>query len=885
MPLQPGDAYGPYVIEAPAGTGGMGEVYKARDTRLHRTVAVKVIGSRLGDSPEARQRFASEARTIAALNHPHICTLFDTGHQDGKDFLVLEYLEGESLAESLQRGRINPAQMLEWGIQIADALDYAHRQGIVHRDLKPANVYITRQSRAKLLDFGLAKLRVATSEAAGLSGLATAPVPHTAEAAILGTLHYLAPERLDGREADARSDVFAFGAVLYEMATRRKAFDEPTQARLIASIVSTDPPPINAAAGVPAGLQWVVQNCLAKDPDARWQSMGDVAKVLRMLARAEPLPVAAKRRRHWLAISAAMLAAAALGASLTWSRSPSPTPASASTVYSVFPPADGAFGLTASSVKAAQFALAPDGQAIVFVAMSKRGESQLWIRESGRLEPQPLQGTTGASYPFWSPDSRFIGFFADGLLKKVGLTGRPPQQICEAQNGRGGTWRADNTIVFSGDVEAPLSRVDASGLHPARPVTSPAEPHLTHRWPQFLPDGRVLFFVRASDPAAQGAYVVSLEKPSNLHKVRSSGTSNLFASGHLLYEHEGELMAQPFDPTTLDFSGEALPLGLEVGVSSALNVVASASANGRLATWSSSKPSELVWFDQGGNRQGTVGKPDRYVDFRLAPDERDIAVSRVDPVRNRSDLAILNLATGGLTKLSSSPQTDASPLWSTDGTRLVFRSNRWGQHDLFEAPARGGEGKLLFSNGLGLYPTDWSANDGLILFHFLSASTKHDIWSLDPRDPQSSARPVAASPAIEAQGQLGPGGRLAYTSDESGTLNVHIRTLDHRTPPINVSVNGGFDPRWKADGRELFFISESGKVMAAELSPNDRLQVVHVRELFTSPVQDTGPPYLSSYVVKKDGSRFLFNVPAQQQGEQPITLTVDWPSRMKSDSR
>jgi len=609
-----------------------------------------------------------------------------------------------------------------------------------------------------------------------------------------------------------------------------------------------------------------------------------VGKVLRTLARTDDAPVAARSRSSGLMIAAAVLLGATLAtAALSLRQSP---PAVERTVTtSVLPPFGGAFGLTASSVKAAQFALAPDGHAVVFVAATHGGAPQLWVRHLDSMEPEPLPGTAGASYPFWSPDSRFVGFFADGMLRKVGLTGRSPQPICEAQNGRGGAWREDNIIVFSDDVRAPLSRVDASGLNPVQRLTSLAPGHHAHRWPQFLPDGRVMFFVRSSDADTQGSHIVSLDEPSRLHKVRTSATSDLFASGHLLYEHEGELMAQPFDPTNLRLSGEALPLGLEVGVSSALNAAVSASEDGMLATWSSAKPSELVWFDARGNRLGTAGKPDRYVDFRLSPDERHIAVSRVDPIRNRTDLAILTLATGGLIRLSSSPQTDASPVWSPDGTRPVFRSNRDGQHDLFEAPAHGGEVKLLFSNNLGLYPTDWSAADGLILFHFLSKQTEHDIWALDPRDPRSTARAVAESPATEVQGQLGPGGRLAYTSNESDTLNVHVRTLDNRTTPISVSVNGGFDPRWRADGRELFFISESGMLMAAELSPDAKMHVLRVRGLFPSPVQGTGRPYLSNYIVTKDATRFLFNVPAQQPAEEPITLTVNWPGRLKSDPR
>jgi eukaryotic-like serine/threonine-protein kinase len=886
--LNSGDAVGRYVVLAPAGTGGMGEVYKARDTRLNRIVALKVIGTGGGARSDLAQRFASEARAIAALNHPHICALYDTGCHDNQEFLVLEYLEGETLAQRLKRGPLSSRELLLYAIQIAEGLDYAHRQGVVHRDLKPSNVLLTKSAGAKLLDFGLAKLRTTTSHFDSISGLATKPLQITTEGAIVGTLHYLAPERLEGREADARSDVFAFGAILYEMITGRKPFEEKSQARLIAAILSDEPAPLQPPPGMPSALQWVVQTCLAKEPDARWQSMGDVARVLKGVPdtapHAEPSPVPRRKRAFWMAV--AFMAVAGVAAATGWllrSLVSDPHRTRAAIMLSVLPPTDHAFALTESTVKNAQFAVAPDGQTIAFVARAGRVQ-QLWIRELSRPEPRMLPGTEGASFPFWSPDSRFIGFFADKSLKKVGLDGRSPITICQALNGRGATWHEDGTIVFSPENSTPLYRVSAASGNPA-PLTALANGHLAHRWPQFLTGARVLFFVRSADPDLEGIYVTSLAQPDELRRVRANASSGLYASGRLLYVLDGALVAQPIDESTLTLSGEATPLGLRVSVSSALNPAVSVSTQGVLATWSSTgNLSELVWYDRQGQRLGTEGPADQYVDFRLSPDDRRLALSRVDRATNMPDVFVRDLGTSALNSVSSSRQTDATPIWSPDGGRLVFRSNRRGLHDLFERPSHGGgEDRLLYSSGFGMYPTDWSSERGAILFHFLARSTKHDIWILDPS--RGSAEPLHQTPADEAQGQLAQGGRLAYVSDESGEMNVYVRALNESTGPINVSVDGGFDPRWRADGRELFFLSSNGTLMAADVTTEGPPQVLSRKKLFNTGIQEPTRPYLSNFAVTKDGRRFLINVPTEPPGSAPITVTLDWLSTVSSGSR
>ena len=889
MALGPGDAVGPYRVIASIGAGGMGEVFKATDSRLRRTVAIKVIG-REGDRPELAQRFAAEARAVAALSHPHICALYDIGQHLGQHFLVLEYLEGKTLAERLRSGPLSPREILGYAIEMADALDYAHRHGIVHRDLKPANVLLTRDGGAKLLDFGLAKLRSTTSQSDSSAALATEPAVVTAEGALVGTLNYLSPERLDGHEAGVPADVFAFGAVLHEMVTGRKAFDEPTQARVIAAILASDPAALRRPPDAPARLWWVMQHCLHREPGSRWWSMGDVAKVLKDLAsegvETTALHEGGRRRDVIVRVTLGLLGIAVLGLGLgswfAWSRGRDAVSTRPAIITAILPPPETTFALTARS---AQFALAPHGQSLAFVARAG-GVQQLWVRDLGVQEARALPGTIGASFPFWSPDGRSIAFFADNALKKVGLTGRPAVPLCEAVTGRGGTWVDDHTIVFSPDNSTPLHTVSAYGGTP-KPLTSLEPGHFSHRWPQALPGGNLLFFVRSADADQQGLYVTSLALPAELRQLRSTTSSAVYASGRLLYVVDGQVVAQAFDASSLTLSGEAIPLGVQVTVASTLNPALAVSTAGALVGWNNTgDSSDLVWHDRRGNRLGTAGASDRYVDFRLSPDDRRLAVSRLDARTDTIDLVVFDLLNRAApTSLSSSPQTDASPIWSPDGLRLVFRSNRQGVHDLFERAANGGGAdRLLYSLGLGMYPTDWSPERDAILFHALGRKTRHDIWMFSPSAPDKP-QALHPTPSEEVQAQLAPGGRLAYASDESGVMTVYVRNLDDPAGPTNVSVDGGVDPRWSADGRELFYLSPSGTLMSAEFPASGPLRVLRTTRLFDTAVPPASTPYLSQYVVTRDGARFLIHLPSQPANASPLTLMLDWPSTLSDRPR
>jgi Tol biopolymer transport system component len=616
--------------------------------------------------------------------------------------------------------------------------------------------------------------------------------------------------------------------------------------------------------------------------------MGDVAKVLKGITRTTtrlPVSGAAGRRRQriWFGAGAAVATIAALAG--TFALRP-PVDSGTSALHGTFtgavlPPRGSAFALTDSTVKSAQFAVAPDGRSLVFVATTA-GVRALWLQELRSTGARLLPGTSGASYPFWSPDGQFVGFFADGFLKKVSLAGRSPQIVCRAENGRGGAWSSDDRIVFAADAAASLSIVSAIAGEP-KAFTKKGAHHLAHRWPQVLPEGNVLLFVRSADPGVRGIYVTSLARPDELRQLRATNASGTAAAGQLLFVLEGELVAQPLNPDTLQLSGEAVPLGLKVSTSSTMIAPVSASRGDVLATWSSGDDlSELVWFDRRGAPSGTAGPPDHYVDFRLAPDEQRVALARVDRASNTADLGMLDLGRHFVTALTSSSQTDASPIWSSAGDRLVFRSNRRGLHELFERPALDGGGeRLLHSTTVGMYPTDWSPDGRTILFHVLDPATEHDIWRLDVAT--RTAEPLINSEDDEAQGQLAQGGRLAYTSDASGQLQVYVRLVDSKGLAHNVSTKGGFDPRWRADGRELFFVSPDGTMMAADISPDGRPATP--RPLFRTEIQPTSAPYLSDFVVTKDGGRFLVKVPIEPPGARPITVTLNWLERLHGGAR
>ncbi len=890
MPLAPGTRLGPYEIVSPLGAGGMGEVYRARDTRLERTVALKILPPRLAEDPELRQRFEREARAISALNHPHICVLHDVGRQDGIDFLVMEHLEGQTLSDRLKKGALPLDQVLRYGVEIAEALERAHRQGIVHRDLKPGNVMLTKTG-TKLLDFGLAKVRPARP--------AEEHEPTLTEAGeLLGTPRYMAPEQLEGKEPDARTDIFALGTVLYEMATGQRAFPATSQAGAITAILSTEPAAISKLRpGTSPALDRAVATCLAKDPDDRWQSSHDLAAELRWIAEAGSAaggaaPGAAGRRsRDRLAAGAAAL----VGIALVWTvshRGERPEK-SLRVRLEVRAPEKEPFGDQVMAVS-------PDGERIVFAASSE-GKTHLYVRALDSLTPTRIPGTEEGLAPFWAPDGRQIGFMTvGGRLKKIDLSGGPAQVLCENEIYAflGGSWSPQGTIVFSASGE--LFRLAAAGGAPT-PLGRRTEGESSRSWPEFLPDGRhYLYLSQDARPEKQGIYLASVDSEER-KRILATGYDAVYASsGHLLFERGGALVAQVLDMNSLELSGEAFTVidprardPYNAGTSAVASpAVYSVSSNGVLAWRIEASPTSnsLTWFDRAGKKLGTLAEPANYSNPALSPDERSLAVEQRDPQTRMRDIWIFDLVRGARSRLTFDPAEDLGATWSPDGARIVFTSDRRGSREIYEklANGSGGDELLLESKDRYAHAEDRSPDGRFLLFNWQGGANQFDLFVL----PLSSGRdrkpvPFLATPFREEQGQFSPDGRfLAYRSDESGRRDVYVREVspDGTAGPgkWQVSTDGGAEPRWRRDGKELFYMS--GPAAASDAGGPGTLMAVPLKTDGASFEPGVPKPLFevrlpeqrrNRFVVTRDGQRFLVNT-ALEGTFQPIQVLVNW---------
>ena len=880
----------------------MGEVYKARDTRLDRTVAIKVLPTEVAGDPQFRERFDREARVISQLTHPHICTLYDVGEHAGTAFLVMEFLEGETLADRLARAAskgpgLPRAEALTIAIQIADALTAAHRAGVVHRDLKPANVVLTK-SGAKLLDFGLAKTAVPAVTTGGVSMLPTAaPQTLTARGMILGTFQYMAPEQIEGAEADARTDIFAFGCVLHEMLTGQKAFEGKTHASLIAAILEREPPPVTTLQPLaPAIVDAIVRKCLAKRADDRWQSAADLASALGWVTDAASGAAAstnvapatpAGRSRRLVGILALLAAVAvfAVGA-FAWRYASSPTPPATSVRFEIVPPPDVLLS-PAPVASAAQLALSPDGRRIVFVAAPKYGVSQLWLRPLNGVQVQPLAGTEGASFPFWSPDSRSLAFFAGGKLKKIDTMGGAPEVLCDAPGGRGGAWSPDGTIVFTGAPNSPISQIAAIG-GAVRPATTfnRDQGASAHNWPQFLPDGRhYLFYQSSFNPEHQGIYVGSLDSAENTRVVGSTG-AGLYGSGYLLLARDGALFAQAFNDRTFQTRGEAVRIADRVGYfSSALGYAAvTASPAGVLAYGPSvAMTTSLQWRDRDGAATGSAIAPAVYRSPRLSPDQKRVLVTRWEPESANNDIFVLELALHNLSRVTFDPLNDWFPAWSPDGSRIFFGSTRAGATRIFRKAGSGSD--EFFAGGedndnRALYPNDTSS-DGRFLTYTQVSPDGYDL-SVASLSGDAKKIPFLALPANEVQGRFAPNGRwLAYASDESGKFEVYVRPFPVGSDQHLISVAGGMQPEWRRDGKELFYISADRKLMAVPVTTEgSTFSNGSPRALFDVQMPEPIPPYPTDYAVAMNGQRFLVNTVVDQPVRPVLTVIVNWTAEL-----
>jgi eukaryotic-like serine/threonine-protein kinase len=902
MAISAGMRLGPYEIVAPIGAGGMGEVWKARDTRLDRTVAIKVLPPALAGDPHLRDRFDREARAISSLNHPHICTLFDVGHQDDMHFLVLEYLEGETVADHLARGPFDLDQGLKITIEICDALDKAHRSGIVHRDLKPANVMLTK-SGAKLLDFGLAKSAVPVVSTPGLSMLPTTPPNLTAQGAILGTFQYMAPEQIEGLEADARTDVFAFGALLFEMLTGRTAFEGKTRAGLLGAILKDDPPPVSRVQPVvPVALDRIVSTCVAKDPDDRYQSARDLLRDLKWVASgsaAATTPGGGSPRVAAIAAAAVVVGAIVAGGAV-WLATRERSPAAGPIVFTIPPPPNMTFGgpNAGGTGTATQLALSPDGRHVVFVA-GVRPAYQIWLRSIGAATAASIPGTEGGTFPFWSPDSRFIAFFAGGKLKKLQIGGGLPIVLCDAPAGRGGSWNSDNVILFSPAVAAGagLMRVSSAGGIPTVVSTpDPATGETNYRWPSFLPDGHHFFYtatIGACCPAAKPSVIRigSLDQPGNVVTLFEAESSASYASGHVWFARDETLMAQPFDPTARRLTGDPFPVAQRVGPEGSRYVGVSVSQSGTLvyAQDGSQAPRQLLSFDRAGRTLATVALAGanpmpisftaaQYGNPSLSPDGKRVALALGTGNPENQDIWVVDIERNRRSRLTVDPGPDRSPVWSPDGTRVAFAAERFGKFSLRQkiVDQTTADEPLLESEDSAL-PTDWSA-DGRFIAYTIAKTfpVRSDIWVL-PLFGDRKPFPLVQTAFSESSAVFSPDGRwIAYTSSESGQPNVYVQPFPGGGRKYPVSRDGGGQPVWRADGKELFFIGPDGSMMAAPVDVSGQFDIGQPQALFTAvPVSGLTMNYLQ-YAVTNDGKRFLVNARPLQANEAPMTVVVNW---------
>jgi len=885
-----GKRLGPYEILSAIGAGGMGEVYRARDTRLERIVAIKVLPTHLADRSELRERFEREARTIASLDHPHICTLFDIGQRDGIDYLVMEYLEGETLAQRLLKGPLPLEQVLQYAIEIADALDKAHRKGVTHRDLKPGNIMLTK-SGTKLLDFGLAKLKQEVAPAnVQLSELPTANDPLTAQGMIVGTLQYMAPEQLEGKEVDARTDIFAFGAVVYEMATGKKCFEGKSQASLIAKILETDPVPMSSIQRMtPPTLDRVVKRCLAKEPDDRCQSAKDLTDELKWIAEGgsqvtPALPAAMKgigSLGRWaliLSFGTLLLGAAITGIAL-WNRKPSSLPQPVSRLMLNLPPGQQLAGLE----NGAAAVLSPDGTHLAYVAR-QGGTQQIYLRAMDSLEARPILGTEGGVTPFFSPDGQWIGFFASGKLKKVSVEGGAALNLGDAANPDGANWGSQGMIAFPPTPISALQQVSDAGGTP-QPLTRLGKGEVGHGWPEFLPGGKAVLFAAVHATAnwtnAQVA-VQSVGTGERRNLVQGATQPRYAPSGHLIYAQGGNLMAAPFDPQRLAVTGTAVPVVEGVLQSPATgDAQYSLSATGSLVYVPGSvqgAQSNLVWVSRNGAEQPLAAPANAYLAPRLSPDGRRVAVGITG---QDSQVWLYDLSRETLTRLTFEGNTNQYPNWTPDGKRISFRSNKEGPLNLFWQMSDGSGGlERLLTGDDAQTANSWSPDGQLLAFVEVTPTTGIDIWVLRMSD--RKAQPLLRTPFNESSPRFSPDGRwLTYVSDESGRYEIYVQPYPGPGGKWQISTEGGTEPEWNPNGRELFYRS-GDKMMAVDIATQPGFAADKPRMLFAGQYVPTPVTY-PNYDVSPDGKRFLMLKRSEQAeaAQTQINVVLNWFEELK----
>jgi len=903
MALTSGTRLGPYEIQSPLGAGGMGEVYRARDTRLDRTVAVKIVPSHLSDNPESRRRFEREARTISSLNHPHICTLHDVGSQDGTSYLVMEYLQGEGLDTRLQKGPLPLKQALECGIQICDALEKAHRAGIVHRDLKPGNIMLTA-SGAKLLDFGLAKPAAAmlgaqsiadkgnltpSTPTMNVSMLSATPAALTQQGTIVGTFQYMAPEVAQGKDADARSDIFSLGCVLYEMVTGRRAFEGKSQLSVLTAILEKDPEPLaTLQPTTPPALDYAVQTCLEKNPDNRFQTAHDVKLQLAWIAKtgsqtgpSAVVPGKSNKNTLWLAALAVLaLVAIALAAAMFLAREPRRVLRS-----NILPPEGTLFE---TLYRNGAPALSPDGTHVAFVGR-KDEKNSLWVRSLDKLEASPLRGTEEAFFPFWSPDGSALAFFMHGKLWRMDLNGGSPIAICDAAEGRGGSWGRGNVIVFSPSTVGPIMQVAAAGGTP-QPITKPPKGVVeSDRWPVFLPDSNHFLYLHTLNGDADERneiHFASLAGEKERVLLRGRYYMFQYASGWLLADRSGSLLAWRFDPSSGRLSGDAVQVVDKIASDEiTAATVFSVSGQGILLyqPGSGATGDRHIWLDAAGKQLSQISGPGIYGGTRLSPDGSRVATAVVKQGSGNSDLWIWDLAGGARAPLSTGDFFVDSPVWSADGRTIYFGiSDANGHEEVRDVPADGSQlHRTLIKADTDVVPSDGSSDGKWLLYEEAKQGPAQDsVLKAFPLAAGLESFTVLESVAINSNARLKPASNnwLAYQSNESGRSEIYLTRFPHPNAKYQVSQTGGSQVVWSKDGKKLYYLDSSQKMTVVDVqTANDSVQIGAPRTLFQTGVRHSIPD--DAYDVTHDG-RFLI-VNSVMESTAPVVLVTNWDAELK----
>jgi Tol biopolymer transport system component len=882
--LPSGTRLGPYEVLGLIGEGGMGQVYRAADTRLDRAVAIKVMPATLAEDPIRRERFEREARSISRLEHPNICPLYDVGELPsdvgGGLFLVMQFLEGETLGQRLSRGALSIKETLDVGIQIAEALAAAHRAGIVHRDLKPGNVMLTRAG-ARLLDFGLART---VSNLSGGDAAATVAdrTALTTQGTLLGTLHYMAPEQLDGREVDTRADIFAFGAVLYESITGMKAFEADSPARVLSAILRDEPARVSTIVPVtPTGLDELIHTCLAKDPNERWQGMGDVARQLRWLQSGlssaksgavarSAVPAAPSRRwtSQWKTLAAA-IAGLAIGAAAIWMVPRTVAPALGLHAF-LLPPEN--------TYLTGGLAISPDGRTLAFVTADGNGERQIWVRPLDSPRAQPLEGTSGASDPFWSPSGTEIAFFANEQLKRIAIGGGAVTVICDAGIGGGGSWSASGTIVFQPHQQGALMRVPATGGR-AEPATSlngdAAESH--HLYPSFLPDGQHFVFYVAGQQ--RGLYVGDIGSaarsflfdPDPALPAGAAATPGIYSeSGHLLYVRDRVLMARPFDAGSRSVQGEAFKIADAVDYSPPGQ--AAFAISGAVLVYRPRQHlavASLMWLDRQGEGVAEIAaSAAAFSQLSLSPDGRTAAVARRD-AQGLSSVWTIDLESGASLRVPVEYWSGA-PVWSGDGSSLAYSIAADSPPNIVVRRDRGAGPEVRVTKSAGMqYAGAFTPDARTVLFRAFSSDTGWDLFSVPAAG--GSPQRLLQTPADETEMSLSPDGRwLAYASNDSGRTEVYISRFPEMSNRVAVSSGGGARPMWRGDGRELYFVAPGNRLMSAAVTATGASAVVApANNLFAVPL------FGGLYAPSADGRRFLIAMLAPSTDVVPMELRLN----------